>query len=290
MFKVIISGISMSFIFGLSFLFTKNALDYTSPMNFIAIRFSIASFFMLTLLSLKLIRFQKKNYFKLLIVALFQPILYFLFETSGLVFVPSSEAGILIASIPIFITFLTPFVLKEKIKKINFLFVFTSFFGVVIIIGFNSLKGNIKGDLLILGAVFSAVFYNFTSRKFSKEFEPIEITSFMMFTGAIFFNILAFLRKELDYTALTNTHVLISAVYLGILSSSIAFFLVNYMLSKVSPAQSSIFANLTTVISVFAGAIFRNEQISFNHIIGMILIILGVWGVNYYNYRFSKEK
>ncbi|WP_255362938.1 MULTISPECIES: DMT family transporter [unclassified Thermosipho (in: thermotogales)] len=281
------SGLFMAFIFGLSFLFTKNALDYTSPMNFIAIRFTIASLFLFFLSIFKIISLQRKNYFKLLIVSLFQPILYFIFETSGLLYIPSSEAGILIASIPIFITFLTPIVLKEKVHNMNFLFVFLSFFGVLLIIGFNNFKGNIKGDLLILCAVFSATFYNFTSRKFSKEFQPVEITFFMMIIGAIFFNALAIIREELDYTVLTNIHVLIPALYLGILSSSVAFFLVNYMLSKISPTQSSIFANLTTVTSVLAGALFRNEQITLKHIIGMTLIILGVWGVNYYKYNNS---
>jgi len=280
----------MSLIFGLSFLFTKNALDYTCPMNFIALRFTIASIFMIILYFLKVFTLERKNYLKLFIVAFFQPILYFIFETSGLVFVPSSEAGILIATIPIFITFLSPLILKEKTPKINLLFVFLSFLGVLLILGFNSLKGNIKGDLLILGAVMSAVFYNFSSRKSSSEFKPKEITFFMMIVGAIFFNLLALVRNELNYKALLNPHVFISAIYLGILSSSVAFFLVNYMLSKVSPVQSAIFANLTTVVSVVAGALFRKETISLNHIIGMLFIIFGVWGVNYFNYRFSREK
>ncbi|MDK2885811.1 MAG: hypothetical protein PWP54_369 [Thermosipho sp. (in: thermotogales)] len=280
----------MSFIFGLSFLFTKNALDYTSPMNFIAIRFTFASLFMIILYFFNLIKLEKKHYYKLFIVALFQPILYFIFETSGLVYVPSSEAGILIATIPIFITFLSPIILKEKTPKINLLFVIFSFLGVALIVGFNSFKGNFKGDLLILGAVISAVFYNFSSKKLSSEFKPHEITFFMMIIGGVFFNITALIRGELNYKVLFNPSVFISAIYLGVLSSSIAFFLVNFMLSKVSPVQSSIFANLTTVISVLAGAIFRKEIITINHIIGMILIIFGIWGVNYFNYRFSIEK
>jgi len=204
--------------------------------------------------------------------------------------VPSSEAGILIATIPIFITFLSPIILKEKTPKINLLFVIFSFLGVALIVGFNSFKGNFKGDLLILGAVISAVFYNFSSKKLSSEFKPHEITFFMMIIGGVFFNITALIRGELNYKVLFNPSVFISAIYLGVLSSSIAFFLVNFMLSKVSPVQSSIFANLTTVISVLAGAIFRKEIITINHIIGMILIIFGIWGVNYFNYRFSIEK
>ncbi|QTA37512.1 EamA family transporter [Thermosipho ferrireducens] len=290
MYKVIIAGISMSFIFGFSFLFTKNALDYTTPLNFIALRFTFAAIAMIFLSLIKVVNLKKKRYLKLLILTFFQPISYFLFETFGLKKVPSSEAGILIASIPIFITFLTPLILKEKVPRINYLFVFLSFTGVFTIVGFNSFRGNLVGDLLILGAILSAVGYNFTSRILSKEFTPKEITFFMMIIGAIFFNLIALINNELNYKILLNSNVLLSALYLGILSSSVAFFLVNYMLSKVSPAQSSIFANLATVISVIAGAIFRNETIGFSHIFGMSLIISGVWGVNYFSYRFRREK
>jgi drug/metabolite transporter (DMT)-like permease len=41
---------------------------------------------------------------------------------------------------------------------------------------------------------------------------------------------------------------------------------------------------------VVAGALIRKETIFLSHIIGMIFIIIGVWGVNYFNYRFSKQK
>ncbi|WP_126993573.1 DMT family transporter [Thermosipho globiformans] len=286
--KVIISGIAMSVIFGLSFLFTKNALDFTTPYNFLSIRFLFASLSFLILFALKIIKIKNaKKLYKLLIVAFFQPILYFIFETNGLKFATSSEAGILIATIPIFITFLSPFILKEKIPKINYLFVFLSFSGVLLIMGLNINEG-FKGKILILFAVFSAVFYNFASKYFSKEFSPQEVTFVMMITGWVFFTILALIKRELDYSVISNKNVFSSAIYLGIFSSTIAFFLINYMLSKVSPVQSSIFSNLTTVVSVMAGFFIRNERITLNHIIGMSLIILGVWGVNYFKYRSEK--
>jgi drug/metabolite transporter (DMT)-like permease len=76
--------------------------------------------------------------------------------------------------------------LKEKVPKINYLFVFLSFSGVLLIMGLNVNEG-FKGKILILFAVFSAVFYNFASKYFSKEFSPQEVTFVMMITGWIFF-------------------------------------------------------------------------------------------------------
>ncbi|KAF2957072.1 hypothetical protein AS160_02895 [Marinitoga sp. 38H-ov] len=265
----------MSFIFGTSFLFTKNALDYVSPFDFLAFRFTIAFLIMTLLLFFGVFKFQRKNYLKLWKVIIFQPILYFIFETTGISLIPSSEAGIIIASIPIMISLIAPYFLKEKPSKKHYLYVFISFFGAILILGFNSFKGNIVGDLLVFGAVLSATFYNIAARLLKEEFTPFEITYSMMLCGSIFFNL--FIP---NYSLLLNKTVLTSAIYLGIFSSVITFFLLNYMISKASPIQTSIFSNLTTVISVLAGSIFRNESIYLYHIIGMILIIFGVWKVN----------
>ncbi|MBM7558384.1 DMT family transporter [Marinitoga litoralis] len=273
--KVIISGLLMSFIFGTSFLFTKNALDYVSPFEFLAFRFSIAFLTMTLLLLFGVFKLQRKNYLKLWKVIIFQPILYFIFETTGINLIPSSEAGIIIASIPIMISFIAPYFLKEKPPKKHYIYVFTSFFGALLILGFNSFKGNLLGDLLVFGAVISATFYNIVVRLLKDQFSPFEITYSMMLSGAVFFNL--FIP---DYTLLANKTVFVSAIYLGIFSSVITFFLLNYMISKASPIQTSIFANLTTVISVLAGFLFRNEIIYWYHIVGMLLIIFGVWKVN----------
>ena len=61
------------------------------------------------------------------------------------------------------------------------------------------------------------------------------------------------------------------------------------MLSKVSPIVSSIFGNLTTVVSVAAGALIRGEALFWYHICGMVFIIAGVMGINWISSRKAKD-
>jgi drug/metabolite transporter (DMT)-like permease len=131
-------------------------------------------------------------------------------------------------------------------------------------------------------AVLCASLFNIQSRKLSVYFKPSEITFFMMISGAIIYNTIYFFTFDINYSNFLIPEVLTSALYLGILSSTVTFFLINYMLSKVTAVESSIFANLTTVISVLAGFLFKGEELYWYYILGMILIILGVWGVNYF--------
>lgn len=277
----------MAVIFGLSFMFTKNALDFVGPFEFLAFRFGISSVAILLLLVLRVIKLRRKPYWKLLLVAVFQPVLYFIFETLGLSRIPSSEAGIIIATIPIAISILSPIFLKEYPHVMQIPFLVSSVFGVLFIVGWNSFKGDLFGDLMVLGAVLMAAFYNIASRKFSKEFRPEETTFVMMLVGGIFFNVLA-LFEGIDYKKFFIPAVFSGALYLGILSSVLAFFLINYMLTKVSPVQSSIFANLTTVVSVLAGSLIRHEELHWYHLFGMVMILLGTWGVNYIGFKHKK--
>jgi opine dehydrogenase len=69
--------------------------------------------------------------------------------------------------------------------------------------------------------------------------------------------------------------------YLGILSSLVTSMLTNYVLSKIEAARMSVFGNLGTVVSIFAGSFFLKEPIYLYHIVGSLMIITGVIGTNY---------
>jgi len=58
--------------------------------------------------------------------------------------------------------------------------------------------------------------------------------------------------------------------------------MMNFILSKIEAAQSAVFANLTTIVSILAGVFIRGENFYWFQIVGGILIVIGVWGTNYY--------
>ncbi|NCU42422.1 MAG: phospholipid carrier-dependent glycosyltransferase, partial [Candidatus Moranbacteria bacterium] len=138
---------------------------------------------------------------------------------------------------------------------------FISFLGVMLIVIFKSTSsfgGSITGILFLLGAVISGGFYNILSRKSSSNFTPIEITFVMMNVGAVVFTCISlteFISGNNLYgyvEPLLKPEAILSVTYLGVLSSIVAFFLVNFMLSNLEATKSSIFGYLTTVISVIA--------------------------------------
>ncbi len=295
------AGILFATIFGFTFMFSKVALDFVTPIGLIAYRFLVAFLVIEILRRFKVIhiRFEKKHFKHLFLVAIFQPILYFLFETFGLNLTTSGEAGMMIAMIPIFVTLLSTVILKEKPKFIQVLFILLSVSGVIYIQVSKStidLDGGFIGFILLLLAVLSAAMFNIASRGASKTLKPYELTYFMMFAGAITFNIIYLFQltiehRVLDYfTNLYHIELLIPILYLGIIASIGGFFLVNFALSKLPAHVTSIYANFSTIVAIAAGALLLSERLYLYHYIGSLMILIGVYGTVRFNGSRKRKK
>jgi drug/metabolite transporter (DMT)-like permease len=287
--NVHIAGLLFATIFGFSFMFSKVALDYISPIGLIAYRFLVAFLAFETLRRFKVveIRFQRSHFKYLFWVAFFQPILYFLFETYGLQLTTSGEAGMMIALIPIVVTLLSAIILKESPNPIQIVFILLSVSGVLFIQLSKSEAGisfEALGFFLLLGAVLAAALFNIASRNASKVMKPYEVTYFMMMFGAVIFNLLYLTELSFDgnlmgyFSNLNHIELILPILYLGTVASIGGFFLVNFALSKAPAHITSIYSNLSTIVAVIAGALLLNEPLQYYHLIGSLMIVSGVYG------------
>lgn len=291
-----VAGLGSAFIFGLSFLFSKKALAHAEPLELISFRFLTAMLVMSVLLFFKVIKvdYKGKNLKGLMLLGLMEPVIYFIFETYGIKYSTSSQAGLMISLIPIFVVILSAYFLKEKPSKLQLIFIALSVSGVMFIglMGSsNSGGGSLLGIILLLGAVLSAAAFTILSRKLSRKFTPIELTYSMMVQAAVIFTIMSLINHlsnktmPLFFKPLHNKDFIISVVYLGILSSIVAYFLINYTLSKIEASKSAVISNIATIVSIIAGVIFLKESFEYYHVIGSIMILAGVWGTNYLDAR-----
>lgn len=288
-----IIAVVVSFIFGFSFMFTKGALDNLQPYQLLAFRFLIAALAMtlLRVLGAFKIDLKGKPIWGALLLAFFEPVLYFIGETAGIKLTTSSEAGLMISLIPVVVAIMAAVFLKEIPSLLQIVFIVVSVGGVLFIaLGGQALSfsGHALGLLALGLAVVSAGGFNIMSRHLSSRFTPFELTYIMLWSGAVSFGGVALIRGLAAHelipmvTAFANTSAWLSVLYLAILSSVVAYFGLNYVLANIEATQSAVIANLVTVISVVAGIVFRHEPFFWYHLVGGILILAGVWGTNRY--------
>ena len=70
-----------------------------------------------------------------------------------------------------------------------------------------------------------------------------------------------------------------AVVYLGVFSSVVAFLLLNFANTYLPVVKTTVFSNITTVVSVIAGMIFLDEKIYPSTIAAVLMILIGVIGV-----------
>ena len=127
------------------------------------------------------------------------------------------------------------------------------------------------------------------TKKMNIKSENISLNLVYQFLFAGVFQIcLAFLVTD-NYNFGNWTSKSIAAMlYLAVFGSVIAFFSFHYALTKISPIQVSILSYINTIIAIFLGWLILGEDISFNFIIAAILIICGVFIINYKPEMFKK--
>ncbi len=293
--KALLGAIIGNSIFGFSFLFSKIAIDMTIPSVMLAARFTTA-FVVLNLIVLfgKLIK--KKNGEALVafslkgkplkhiaLLALVQPVIYFIGEGYGIANTSSSFSGTLISVVPVVGIVLDVFIMKTRVTAKQIVCAVASIIGVAITtLGASDMKSTFFGTLMLLVAVVaSALFYVF-SKKAAAHYNPLERTYVMFAVGSVVYIILGITQGSRDFaklivTPLSNMTFWGCIFYLGVFSSVIAFIVLNYASGHISVSQASIFANLTTVISIVAGVVVLQEKFTFPQVIGAVIIIGSVY-------------
>lgn len=290
--KGYLAAITLALIVGFSFMVTKLTIGSASPIETLAHRFTVSFVMLIALLLSKTIKLQLMwdEVRILLPLSLFYPILFFSFQIYGLQYIASSEAGIIQATAPIITMILAGLFLQEKSSRKQKFFMMLSLFGVFYISFMKGLSFNSKslyGLFLMLFSATSSATSNVLSRKFSRRYGFFKITALAVTVGFLVFNLLNFVLHLINgnlvnyFDPLKNRTYLIAVIFLGTLSTLGTSLLSNYSLSKLEASRMSIFTHLGTVISIIAGVVILHEPLYAYHILGTILILLGVIGTNY---------
>lgn len=285
------AAILNALIIGFSFLFVKLALQVSQPLDTLAHRFTIAFIATAILMVIKRRRIQLdfRSLLTLIPLALFYPFLFFVFQTFGLVYTTSSEAGIVNALVPIFTMLLASVFLKERSSLLQKLFTVLTVAGVVFIFVMKGVQVNSSSSLgivLILLSALSFSSYSVLARKITQKIHLLDITFVMSLIGALSFNGISVIRHGLQgsmnhyFDAFTAPSFVMAILYLGVLSSLITSLLANYALKYMEASKMSIFSNVGTIFTIIGGAIFLKEQLAYYHIIGAVLVLIGVVGVS----------
>lgn len=286
-----VAAVLYAMIIGLSFMFAKMTVAVAHPLDVLAHRFALSLIVVSMPIALGMVRIRlsAKDLWRIIPLGLLSPVLFFAFQTFGLVTSNSSEAGIIQALVPVFTLVLASLFLKERTTLAQKLFLLLSVSGVVFLFAMKGASmsiGNVKGILLLLLSAVSFAGYGVLARPLTRKYKPLELTWVTLMIGCLAFNAVslvrhAYLGTMAEYVQpLGNGTYLMALAYLAILSTMFSTLLSSFALTHLEASKMSVFSNLSTLVSIAGGAWILHEPVSGYHVIGALLIIAGVLGTN----------
>ncbi|HQO24056.1 MAG TPA: DMT family transporter [Spirochaetota bacterium] len=169
---------------------------------------------------------------------------------------------------------------REKLRIINYMGIIISFIGILVFI-FNkdgSLSFDVRGIILLLFAVFSAVGYNLTLNRLVVSYDPVYIVNIQNMIGALLFLPL-FLIFELRHLADTTItfRSLIPVAELSLFASCGAFILFAYSVRQMGISRANVFTNCIPIFTAFFSFIVLGDEMTMQNIAGMIIVIAGLF-------------
>jgi len=265
-----------------SFVWVKEVYVAYGPLTTVFFRLIIATILMLTygLIIGHLVKIEKKDYRTFLLLAFFEPFLYFMGESFGLKYVSSTMGAIIIATIPLFSPIAASRYHGEKLALRNLIGILLSFIGVGIVVFDDSANfaASPLGICLEFLAVFSAIGYTVVLKKLSGKYNATTIITYQNFIGIFFFFPfwLVFESKTLVATSF-SLPAFIAIAKLAVFASCIAFILYAYSVKNLGINGANIFINIIPVLTAVFAWYILDEPLSFRKMVGIAVVIAGLF-------------
>ena len=293
----LLAALASAVIFGMSFMFSKLALEVAAPTVLLAFRFTVAVAAMTLVVLVNALvgklrgrplfafSLRGKPVYKLLLLGIVQPVAYFIFENYGILYTSSAVAGTIIAAVPVCCILMDVLVLHEKVTLKQVLCAVGAIGGVALISAGGAVMVSALGMLFLLLTMLSDTLYYGISHDAAKRFTPFEMTYVMFTVGMVVFIPVALLhagglQSPMITAPLHSGGFWLAVLYLGLLSSVLAYGLLNFANSHLSVSETSLFSNVTTVVSVLAGVVLLKEPFSIWQMLGVAVILVCVFAAN----------
>ena len=265
-----------------SFIWFKEANKTFHPITIVFIRlvFSVVLLTAFLILTRNFMKIRKQDRKLFLMLALFEPFFYFLGESFGLTYVSATVCSVLISTIPVFATIGAWLIFKERLKAINYAGIILSFVGVLVFIlnRDGSISFNIKGLVLLLLAVISAVGYNLTLSRLVGYYTSVYIVNVQNIIGAVLFLPLFLILDFKHFISTPFTFEMFRPIIeLALFASCGAFILFAYSVKNMGITKANVFSNCIPVFTALFSFIILGENLTIQNIIGMAIVITGLF-------------
>jgi drug/metabolite transporter (DMT)-like permease len=273
--------LTLGVVWGIPYLLIKVALDELSPAQIVLARTAIAALILLPLaLAQGAVRPVLRHWRWLLVFAVVEIAIPWVFLGSAETRLPSSTTGLLVAAVPlagVALAFVTGH--AERLTTVAWLGLCLGIVGVAALVGFD-VGGSDLGAVAAVGVV--VVGYAAGPAILSRPLQGlpgIGIMASALTVTALVYVPVVLLGDGVPATV-PSGNVVASVVTLGVVCTAAAFMLLFALVGEVGPVRATTITYLNPAVAVIAGAVVLGEPVTVWTVIGFVLVVTGSYLVN----------
>lgn len=224
--------------------------------------------------------FRKMPWVPLIVVSLLNTAIPWAFVSLSETRLTSSMASVLNATTPLWTIIIGILFFRATAHRLQWIGIGIGLIGLIILLDVgptNLISIDLIGFVFMLTATICYAFGSQISKRLLKGISMYQITFSTLFIGTLGSGSMALSFGSINISHLaswTNVSVLIG---LGVFGSGIAYILFYYMIQKGSAEFASMVTYLVPITAIFWGYTLLNEQIKWNLLIGLVLVLGGVF-------------
>ncbi len=269
-------------LWGLSFIATKIALNYLTPVEIIAVRLLLGLPVLYLAMKIKKIRlaFEGKDLPVLIIASLILGF-HFVIQAVGLIYTTATNTAWLIATIPAFIAVMSYIFLKEKLTWLKIVGIVVATIGILLLVSHGRLANldwiQSIGDWIILGSCVTWSVYTIITRNITRRRNPLAISFTFLIIPAAALAIFTLINTPMSKFVNLPANIFWILIFLGIFCLGLAHWLWLEALSRKGATDVGVFLYFEPIATTLAAIPILGEKLTVFVVIGAILIVSGVY-------------
>jgi drug/metabolite transporter (DMT)-like permease len=264
-------------LWGLEYIVAKKALDNLEPLTLVFLKYGV-SFVVLAPIKLIVDRrvvIRRKHIAPLFVCALFGDVIYYAGEYQAMSYISVSVLTIILAFVPLLSIIIERVFFGKRPSLSMVVGVFACILGIALVIGIDFKQfdgGGLMGYALGGVAILAWNIYNFSTEKLTDAFKVLDLTLYQIVCTLIL--LAPYMIARPPSLASMTPEAIGGAVYLGVVSCALGFFIYVNALSVIGATPCALFSTFMPVTAAFFGRIILKETLTPLQLAGGVIVVI----------------
>ncbi|MBJ7931676.1 MULTISPECIES: DMT family transporter [Bacillus cereus group] len=274
--------LSVVMIWGINYTIAKYGLVEFTAIEFTAIRMMAAAplLLLLTFFIEKSFYVERKDIPRLIVVSFVGIVLYQTLFMETVKYTSATNASLLISISPIFTTLFAVFLKQEKFSSRKLIGSMIAFVGAaLVLVAGHSLASSFYGNGIGMITSICWGLYPVLAGPLIKKYSALRVTAWSALVGAIPLLLLSGPHVFVMPFHITKGMTLFALLYSIFFVTVFGLVMWYIGVQKIGASHTMVYMYITPIVAVLFAAIWANESISLQQMIGGIIIFFGLWFV-----------